>query len=260
MNNANEPLIRQYLRWLESASNERLLDSGWIELTVPFLDRHNDHLRVYAQENSGRLRMTDGGEIVRDLKEAGCDLLVSGRRNELLQQITSGLGTDFEVPAGELCATSTNGDFGSKLHHLLLSMLAVDGLANLSKESVANLFEQDVADWLTGLGVQFEEDVSYVGASKVEHRFEFKIRGRSGGRDKIIQPIKKPDKIHIQSFTYEVNDTRNAAKSPPVDFFAFLPGSNAGGKGSRLTLLANDITPIVWDHRDQHAPKFAERN
>ena len=41
-------LMDQYVAWLRSKTTLRQV-ADWIEITTPYLDRHNDYLQIYAR-------------------------------------------------------------------------------------------------------------------------------------------------------------------------------------------------------------------
>lgn len=55
-------LIFQYTEWLRSKTALRQVDD-WVEITTPYLDRHNDYLQIYAQKQNGSYILTDDGYI-----------------------------------------------------------------------------------------------------------------------------------------------------------------------------------------------------
>ena len=60
MNTLGLQLVDDYFRWLRSHTQVRDVE-GWTEITVPFLDRHNDHLQLYVQPHNGDYVLTDDG-------------------------------------------------------------------------------------------------------------------------------------------------------------------------------------------------------
>lgn len=51
-----------------------------IEITTPFLDRHNDRLQIYATKSNGHFALTDDGYVIQDLQSSGCELKTKKRR------------------------------------------------------------------------------------------------------------------------------------------------------------------------------------
>ncbi len=131
MNTETKGLVETYLAWLRERSSEREIEGGWHELTLPFLDRHNDHLLVYVRRGHDGLLITDEGRTIGDLKRVGCDLKASPKRRAIAEGILRGLGLDPDLlDQGEIKTAAVDGEFPGRLHRMLMSMLAIDGLAH----------------------------------------------------------------------------------------------------------------------------------
>ncbi|NLI61952.1 MAG: DUF1828 domain-containing protein [Methanosarcinaceae archaeon] len=52
----------------------KTLDNGVFEITVPFLDRHNDYLQFYVTKNSDLFTITDGGNTFDELRLRGIEI------------------------------------------------------------------------------------------------------------------------------------------------------------------------------------------
>ena len=44
--------IDDYVRWLRDKTTLREIKE-WVEITTPYLDRHNDYIQIYAKRNDG---------------------------------------------------------------------------------------------------------------------------------------------------------------------------------------------------------------
>src|SRR5512136_1567062 len=96
-------LIDQYVEWLRSKTTLRQVDN-WIEITTPYLDRHNDYLQIYAKRQNGSYILTDDGYILSDLEQSGCKL-ESPKRMALLQTTLNGFGVKLAGDAIEVEAS-----------------------------------------------------------------------------------------------------------------------------------------------------------
>lgn len=256
MNVETGGLIGRYAAWLLRGSTERDLDSGWKELSFPFLDRHNDYLQVFVREDQDSLHITDDGRTIRDLRQAGYDLMAVTRRRRIAERILRGHGLDPGLlDKGELAVNAVNGEFPDKLQSLLLSMLAIDALAGTSPLNVAAMFKEDIEEWLRGIGARFEKGAHFQGKSGEGHDFDFVIPGAGRDPAKVLHAITNPDRTHVQSFTYEVMDTRAALNGDSPAFFAVLKDASVGKK-QYLALLSQDIKPVRWGDRDYFAAKL----
>ena len=136
-------ILDEYLDWLREHSEVRTVGE-WEEITVPFLDRHNDYLQVYVKRHDGDVLFTDDGYTVIDLEQSGCSL-TSPKRRGLLDLTLNGFGVKLDNDS--LVVKATAGDAARKMHNLVQAMLAVDDLFYLAEPVVTSLFFEDVSQW-----------------------------------------------------------------------------------------------------------------
>jgi len=74
-----EQLVEAYVGWLRKGLSIEELEQA-CELTTPFLDRHNDHLQIYAAKHDGKILLSDDGYVLSDLRTSGLDLNTSKRK------------------------------------------------------------------------------------------------------------------------------------------------------------------------------------
>jgi len=74
-----QQLIDAYVEWLRKGVSARSLE-GSCELTSPFLDRHNDHIQLYATKRDGTIVLSDDGYILSDLRTSGLELTTQKRK------------------------------------------------------------------------------------------------------------------------------------------------------------------------------------
>jgi hypothetical protein len=70
-------LLDEYAQWLRDKSVLREVNDRYVEITTPYLDRHNDYTQIYVRRDNGGFVLTDGGETIQDLRASGCDLETS---------------------------------------------------------------------------------------------------------------------------------------------------------------------------------------
>lgn len=119
-----ERLLQDYLHWLNESISLRQVDE-WVEITTPFLDRHNDFLQIYVKKSNGGYVLTDDGYILEDLKMSGCRI-DTDKRLALLSTTLKGFGVQND--RGVLTIKTTDKSFPQKKHNLLQAMLAVNDL------------------------------------------------------------------------------------------------------------------------------------
>jgi hypothetical protein len=87
-------LMDSYVGWLRDKTTLRPMGEI-VEITTPFLDRHNDYLQIYASRSDGQILLTDDGYVLDDLLMSGCRL-DSKKRQNLLKITLNGFGVQQE--------------------------------------------------------------------------------------------------------------------------------------------------------------------
>ena len=167
-----EKLLNAYRAWLKDKTTLRALNEEWIEITTPYLDRHNDALQIYArQQNSGYL-LTDDSYTIHDLESSGCTLNTV-KRQDLLKMTLNGFGVRLNKEALEIHASAET--FPMRKHNLIQAMLAVNDLFYLAKPTVESLFFEDVVAWLESNEIRYTPKAKFTGMSGYDHLFDFVI-------------------------------------------------------------------------------------
>ena len=125
-------LLDQYWNWLQEQTTIREVGDH-VEITTPYLDRHNDCFQMYAGKHGERFILTDGGYVLDDLAQASVEA-TSSKRRVLLQETLNGFGVQ-EV-AGTLQVETSRKDFGLRKHSLIQAMLAVSDMFYLASPTV----------------------------------------------------------------------------------------------------------------------------
>jgi hypothetical protein len=166
-----QKLLDAYATWLRETTALQQIDD-WVEITTPYLDRHNDHLQVYVRRDNGGFLLTDDSHVISDLRLSGCEL-DTPKRGELLQQVLNGFGVNRQEDA--LVVRASSADFANRKHNLVQAMLAVDDLFCLAQPVVASLFVEDVTAWLEAHAVRYVAKVKLSGKGGFDHMFDFLI-------------------------------------------------------------------------------------
>jgi len=152
-------LLDDYLAWLKDKTSLRQIDQ-WVEITTPYLDRHNDYIQIYAGKVNGGFVLTDDGYTVNDLEQCGCKLQ-SPKRQDLLKVTLNGFGVHLNNNALEVHAS--HDDFALRKHNLVQAILAVNDMFYLAMPTVASLFYEDVVAWLDLHDVRYTPRVKFTG-------------------------------------------------------------------------------------------------
>jgi len=240
-------LLDAYSKWLRDKSQLKELESGYIEVTTPYLDRHNDYLQLYVQKEDEQYILTDAGEVITDLRLSGCEL-ETPKRQALLKSTLNGFGVQIEDDILSIRADREN--FPIKKHNLVQAMLATNDLFFLAAPTVASLFLEDVTSWLISNEIRFTPNVKFTGKTGYDHLFDFVIPSSNTAPERLLRAISRPDKNMAKALAFAWVDTREV-RSPESRFYAFLNDGDRAVSGSVVNALRNyQIHPIRWSERD----------
>ncbi|MDQ3154785.1 MAG: DUF1828 domain-containing protein [Actinomycetota bacterium] len=218
-------LVNSYVSWLRNDIDAKALSETVSELTTPFLDRHNDHLQIYAERRSPDLfLLTDDGYIWSELKSSGVETRGS-RREEIVQSLLVGHGVRLE--GHELRTEATSAELGRKIHNLVQAMLSLDDMFVLAQPVLGHTFMHDVADFLDKREIRYTPAAKFTGKSGLDHLINFVIPKSRRAPERFVQFINSPRRDLVQNLLFAVNDTRNARQGD-TEFYAIVNDSRRG--------------------------------
>jgi len=246
-------LLADYTAWLKDKTVLRKLDN-WVEITTPYLDRHNDYLQIYAKRENGGYLLTDDGYTVGDLEQGGCKLQ-SPKRQDMLRMTLNGFGVQINNNALQIHASPEN--FALKKHNLVQAMLAVNDMFYLAVPVVASLFYEDVTTWLDVHDIRYTPKVKFTGKTGYDHLFDFVIPKSRRQPERIIQTINRPNRDTAQVVAFSWIDTKEVRPSDSRAY-AFLNDSEHAIPTPVFDALRNyEVTPIPWSNRENIREELA---
>jgi len=253
MINEVQALLDQYWAWLRDKTTLRQIND-WVEITTPYLDRHNDHIQIYAKRRNGALVLTDDGCVLQDLEQTGCKI-DSAKRQGLLRMTLSGFGVQINEQALEVHASPEN--FALRKHNLVQAILAVNDLFYLASPVVASLFYEDVVAWLDLSEIRYTPKVKFTGKSGYDHLFDFVIPKSRTQPERIVRAISRPTRDTAQAMAFSWIDTKEV-RPPESRAYAMLNDSEHAISENVLEALRNySVRPILWSVRDHVRQEFA---
>jgi hypothetical protein len=249
-----EKMVEQYINWLKDKTTLKQVDDNWVQITTPYLDRHNDCLQIYTKKQNSGYIITDDGYIINDLLNSGCKLNTP-RRQELLKMTLAGFGVRKNGDTLEIHAARNN--FPIKKHNLLQAMLAVNDLFFLASPMVSSLFYEDVTTWLDLHDIRYTPKVKFNGKSGYDHMFDFVIPKSKVKSERIVQTINNPSRDTAEALVFKWLDTR-AVRPPQSRAFALLNDQNTTISQGVIDALKNyDTIPVLWSERDEIQEELA---
>lgn len=247
--------LEDYWSWLRDETELRAVGDGdYVEITTPFLDRHNDYLQIYVRRRDSGWELTDDGYTIHDLEASGCDFSTE-KRAQLLEVTLKRLGVDKDGYA--LTVQAGEDDFPQKKHDLVQAMLAVGDLFHTATATVIGLFLEEVGQWLEEHEIRYTESVKFTGASGYDHQFDFVIPGFRDVPERVLQAINRPDRARVERLIMAWQDTRETRPSHS-EAVAILNDVEQSVPRPSLEALSNyDIRTVLWSERDEHVEALA---
>ena len=248
-----QSLLDRYWIWLKDRTSLHQV-GDWIEITTPYLDRHNDYLQIYAKRANSGFVLTDDGYTVEDLEMSGCKI-DSAKRQDLFKTTLNGFGVQTNGKALEVRASEHN--FALRKHNLVQAMLAVNDLFYLAPPVTASLFYEDVAAWLDLSGIRYTPNVKFTGKSGYDHRFEFVIPKSNVQPERMVRTINRPSRDTAQTAAFSWIDTRDE-RSPGSLAYAIVNDSGRQIQESVMDAMRNyDMRTVPWSERDNVREELA---
>jgi hypothetical protein len=245
-----EDLKKVYIDFLKERTTLKQIDH-FIEITTPFLDRHNDYIQIYAESLSDKaFRLSDAGETISDLLLYGVDIKTP-KRQKVLTEILNGFGVSFDEETKDLFSTCSLENYALKKHNLLQAILSVDDMFYLAKPHIKSFFYEDVTKWLDQSDVRYSENIKLEGKTGFDYKFDFLIPKSKEAPERLIKAINHPDRKSAESFIMAWDDTREKRHSD-TKAFAFLNDLEPIKDDIIYALKTREIEPIMWTERTDY--------
>jgi hypothetical protein len=250
-----EKLLDAHRAWLRDKTTLRTVNGNWVEITTPYLDRHNDALQIYARSENGGYVLTDDSYIIRDLETSGCQIDTQ-KRKDLLGMTLNGFGVGMEGEALIVSASPEN--FPARKHNLVQAMLAVNDLFYLAKPFVQSLFFEDVEQWLESAEVRYTPKIKFTGTSGFDHLFDFVIpKSPRKQPERIVQAITRPSRDSAESFIYAWSDTREVRPSESRAYVVLNDSEQSISPGVLDAFRNYHIRPVLFSRRGEIVEELA---
>jgi uncharacterized protein DUF1828/uncharacterized protein DUF1829 len=251
-----QKLIDAYVDWLRQGLVVEGVGEA-CELTTPFLDRHNDHLQVYATRRNGNIILSDDGYILSDLRTSGLEIDTPKRRM-VLDSVLKGLGVRAE--SGQLFVEASSANLGQRLHSLVQAMLAINDMFVMAQSRVASFFFEDVRSFLESHDIRYTARVKLAGKSGYDHGVDFLIPRSRKRPERILQAIATPKRDNIFAYLWTLSDTRAAREGEAAaEAYAFLNDQEQPVGGDVIEALdAYNVIPAIWSQRSNYVGALSE--
>lgn len=250
-----DDLKERYFSWLKEKTLLQKIDD-WVEVTTPFLDRHNDYMQIYVRRSETGYLLSDDGYTISDLEMCGCPLNTPKRQN-LLATTLRGFGVQRDAISNELYVNASEASFPLRKHNLIQAMLAVNDLFYLASPYVASFFLEDVENWLDSHGIRYSPRVKLTGASGFDHHYDFVIPKSRSQPERVLLSLNRPDRANVERTVFAWEDTRRMRSSEANAFVLLNDAEQNIAENAVAALLAYKVNPILWSERESVREELA---
>jgi hypothetical protein len=249
-----DELTKAYIAWISQEVRCEALPTGVRVFDVPFLDRYNDFIRIYVESTAQGLRLSDGGETLRDLFML--DFSLDGHSEMLFRQILNSQKVSHNHSNNSLFVISSAESVAAAVQNLIQAIINVGDLVFVLKPIIPTKFDEAVAEYFHTHEIPFYTSQKVLGSTGNDRKFEFLLYPEdneyhfvstvstpsSQNIDKKvfwIDDVRKNEDAHARSFTILVNDSEQAV-------------STSGNKSAS----AYDIPIVTWSQREEMVSHF----
>lgn len=244
-----------YFAWLKDKTTLKELD-GWVEITTPFLDRHRDYLQLYVGLCESGYKLTDGGYVIVDLEQSGCELNTPKRQSMLAKTLRS-FGVQRDAQTNELYVHASEANYPQRKHSLVQAMLAINDMFYMASPFVASFFLEDAAAWLETAGIRYIPSVKLTGVSGLNHHFDFVIPKSIEHPERVLLGLNRPDRANVERTVFAWEDTRKVRDQNARAYVLLNDIAQKIADNTLGALRAYQVQPILWSERDSVRAELA---
>lgn len=250
-----ESLKNSYLHWLK----EKIVindHKDFIEITTPFMDRHNDHLQIYVIPSGDKFILSDDGYIINDLLLTGCDIDSTNKRKETLKSILNGFGVR-RSEKNELYIETSIEQFPQKKHMLLQAMLAINDMFMTSSMNIQSIFLEEVENFFMQHRIRYSEQIIITGKSGFQHKFDFVIPRSYVRPERLISTVNNPNIDKAKSILFAWSETKDTRKEGTM-LYTFLNDSQKPVGSDIINAFKEyDVRTVLWNERHKYIEELA---
>lgn len=246
--------IKEYTDWLYNNTTQEQIEDDLIEITTPFLDRHNDYTQIYIILNKGKpYKLSDLGYTISDLYISGFELS-SKKRQDILKVIVNRNGVNLEE--GVLFVNINNlSEIPLAKHKLLQAMLSINDMFVLNRENISNIFFEEVSNYFELNNISYIENITFIGKSNLQNSYDFTIPKSKGNPERIINVVNTMNITKSKQIIFSWNDISPTRKSGTINYVIINDKNNVNDEA--ISALKNyGILPILWSKINENIALF----
>ena len=249
-----QKVVDEYLRWIKDNTVVKTIEEGSLcSITTPFMDRHNDHLDIFVLKQGDKIKLTDDGYTLADLKMSGLEINTP-KRESILRTTLNGFGVKMNGN-DELYVEAIPSNIGQKKHSLLQAILTVNDMFNLASDTVQSLFKEDVEMYFKANDIYYSKDIKIAGRSGYDHNFDFLVSATRTKPERLIKTVNTPKRETALTSIAAFNDIVRETKTK--NFVIYNDQDKNVNSDFLGALVSYGISPIPWAERERLKFEFS---
>ncbi len=245
-------LTEEYHNWVSESTTLREIENC-VEITTPFLDRHNDMMQIFATVSGDEITLSDYGYTIEDLEFCGINVNTSNR-SKLIEQNLNGFGVKRK--GNDLVTRATAQDFALSMHNLLQAMIAIDDLYYLATPSSVSRFDADLVTWLNDSGISFDTK-KFKGKMGYNVDYKYVIPPSSKMPERMLLTIDNPDRNAVEQVAFRWLDIRDDRPSDARLYPILNDAHRISVMKEMDALRSYDVRPVLWSERESVREELA---
>lgn len=245
-------LTKEYHSWVNESTTLREIENC-VEITTPFLDRHNDMMQIFATVSGDEIILSDDGYTIEDLEFCGFNVNTSSR-SKLIEQNLNGFGVKRK--GNDLVARTTAQDFALSMHNLLQAMIAIDDLYYLATPSRVSRFDADLVTWLNDSGIRFDAK-KFKGRTGYNVDYKYVIPPSGKMPERMLLAIDNPDRSAVEQVAFRWLDIRDERPSDARLYPILNDAQSISVVREMDALRSHEINPVPWSERESVRDELA---
>ncbi len=240
--------VDSYVSWLKSKITTKEIND-YLEITTPFLDRHNDRMQIYVKKDGDKFVLSDDGYTLNELSMSGVDI-ASAKRQEILRTMLNRFSV--KLKNNEILIETNVSNFPQRKHSLIQAMLTVDDMFLTSQQRVKGFFLEDIENFFINNDIRFISEFQLTGKSGFSHSFDFAIPASKIRPERLIKAVNNPTREKTESLIFAWDDTRETRKKESM-MYVFLNDDEKKIRPDIIGALKEySINPILWSKRQEY--------
>lgn len=249
----NNKLIDEYYNWLKDNTIARELKNGAVEITTPFLDRHNDSIQIYVSKDDDLYTISDDCYTLSDLELSGLNLNTPKRQQELNSILVSN-GIKHSIDGDLYCECGMD-EFAMKKHDMIRAILTINDLNFMAQANVSALFSEDIRQYFIKNNIRFTADINLSGESGLTHKYDFVIPQSSSKPDRFISAVNRLDSNKTKLLLFAWKDIKPLREES--EFLIFINENQKISATNINALRKSSIKPMMWEDKDKYVEELS---